>query len=428
MAHYLGPGTAKKVLAADPGAQLSDVVSPWVITANPWLKGKSIGDFRGWVQGKFENKENPMLADTFYGSGVLADELDPRDPRAQQYDDLGPLAAYWGGAMNDAAAARADAASQAAPAPQAQSGPYSDKPIMNDGIMSPGTDALLRFGAGMLSGRNFMDGLGRGLSGVADVRQGLQQRILEAQRQQRLDNQVKRTPLANGAFIYEQYPDGTSRVVPNKDVQEFQRQQSQDKFNQAAQLIDLRKGVGGSGGRPLPQGQQKSEDSDLENVDNATNIADDIEAQADAIQRGDFGVNLMDKAGYALGGLTGLGGPETARYNSFRATLEKMRNDSLRLNKGVQTEGDAQRAWNELFTALGANDKDTVEQRLRELALINRRAANQIRRRIDIRRQRNSAEPFDWGNYENMGSPLGNGGAQGADSFEIDGVPIKKVK
>jgi len=94
MAHYLGPGTAKKVLAADPGAQLSDVVSPWVITANPWLKGKTIGDFRGWVQGKFENKENPMLADTFYGSGVLADELDPRDTNAQQYDDLGPLAAY----------------------------------------------------------------------------------------------------------------------------------------------------------------------------------------------------------------------------------------------------------------------------------------------------------------------------------------------
>lgn len=68
----------------------------------------------------------------------------------------------------------------------------------------------------------------------------------------------------------------------------------------------------------------------------------------------------------------GLSSEASRAYASLRADLEKIRNDSLRLNKGVQTEGDAQRAWNELLTNL--NDPSLVRQRLGEIEAYNQQA------------------------------------------------------
>lgn len=176
-----------------------------------------------------------------------------------------------------------------------------------------------------------------------------------------------------------------------------------------------------NGGASLPVAMQKAEDADLEAVDLARNISADVNAQRAALERGDFSVSPMSKAAYAIGGAIGMGGPETAAYNSFRSTLEKMRNDSLRLNKGVQTEGDAQRAWNEIFSALGSNDMGTVSNRLSEIEKINARAAAEAQRRVDIRRQRNGADGFDWQAYTPMGSPLA--GEQGQMPQQTGAAP-----
>lgn len=53
MAHRLGPGDAEKVLAATPGTQLSDLLSPAVMKANPDLNGKTAGGFTAAMVGKF---------------------------------------------------------------------------------------------------------------------------------------------------------------------------------------------------------------------------------------------------------------------------------------------------------------------------------------------------------------------------------------
>lgn len=68
----------------------------------------------------------------------------------------------------------------------------------------------------------------------------------------------------------------------------------------------------------------------------------------------------------------GLSSGASQAYASLRADLEKVRNDSLRLNKGVQTEGDAQRAWKELLSNL--NDPKVVLRRLEEIEGYNRQA------------------------------------------------------
>jgi len=62
---------------------------------------------------------------------------------------------------------------------------------------------------------------------------------------------------------------------------------------------------------------------------------------------------------------TGRLSPEGRKYVNMVADLQKMRNASLRLNKGVQTEGDAQRAWDELFSNL--TDGKLITERLAQI-------------------------------------------------------------
>lgn len=177
------------------------------------------------------------------------------------------------------------------------------------------------------------------------------------------------------------------------------------------------------GNSNLPVSMQKAEDADLEAVDLSRNIEADITAQKDALDKGAFKVDPMSRAGYKIGQMTGMGGPETAAFGSFQATLEKLRNDSLRLNKGVQTEGDAVRAWNELFSAMGQNDLGTVSRRLGEIGKINQRAASEAKRRIDIRRERNGTDPFDWESFTPMGTVI-DGGAKPAAAPTPSSAPV----
>lgn len=79
-------------------------------------------------------------------------------------------------------------------------------------------------------------------------------------------------------------------------------------------------------------------------------------------------------------------------FASFKSSLEKLRNDSLRLNKGVQTEGDAQRAWNEILANI--NDTALVQQRLGEVMKINERAANIRKMNVDGIRQNYGYAPL----------------------------------
>lgn len=66
---------------------------------------------------------------------------------------------------------------------------------------------------------------------------------------------------------------------------------------------------------------------------------------------------------------------ESRAYAAFKSGVQRMVNESLRLNKGTQTEGDSQRAMAELFANL--NDTEIVKQKLQELININEQATAQ---------------------------------------------------
>lgn len=69
---------------------------------------------------------------------------------------------------------------------------------------------------------------------------------------------------------------------------------------------------------------------------------------------------------------SGASTPESRNFALMMSSLEKLRNDSLRLNNGVQTEGDAQRAWNELMNNL--NDEEVVSAQIVRIIELNKRA------------------------------------------------------
>jgi hypothetical protein len=96
---------------------------------------------------------------------------------------------------------------------------------------------------------------------------------------------------------------------------------------------------------------------------------------------------------------------DSRNFASFQSTLEKLRNDSLRLNKGVQTEGDAVRAWNELVKNI--NDPQVVRQRLAEIREINNRAIALRKYNIDVIRSNFGVGPLDTSAYERQAPALG---------------------
>jgi hypothetical protein len=70
------------------------------------------------------------------------------------------------------------------------------------------SDALLSFGAGLLSGKNFFQGLAQGATA--------------AQAARRAWTNPQRNLIENGAFTLDQYPDGTTRITPNQGIQAYQ--------------------------------------------------------------------------------------------------------------------------------------------------------------------------------------------------------------
>lgn len=158
----------------------------------------------------------------------------------------------------------------------------------------------------------------------------------------------------------------------------------------------------------LPTSALKMQGEELDAIGTASSINADLGAIGQQVTTGDLQLgpvkNLMAKAK----NMAGVSDAQSRNLASFQATLEKLRNDTLRLNKGVQTEGDAVRAWNELLANI--NDPKLVSQRIGEIQKINERAANLRKMNVDVIRSNFGVEPMDTSGYQNQ--PAAVGGAK----------------
>lgn len=168
----------------------------------------------------------------------------------------------------------------------------------------------------------------------------------------------------------------------------------------------------------MPVGAQKLETDDLDFISTSSQMnarlapyKRDLESQ-----KLDLGPvrNLFMQGQNAVG----MSSPQSREYARFRADLEKMRNDSLRLNKGVQTEGDAKRAWNELFSNL--NDEKLVAERLNQIGEYNDAAMRSKKSVVGQRRAQYGMAPP---NYTDIETPRGAFSAPAAAATPRRGPP-----
>jgi hypothetical protein len=160
--------------------------------------------------------------------------------------------------------------------------------------------------------------------------------------------------------------------------------------------------------KPLPVQAVKLQDEALNIIGTANGINSDLDQVSKQLESSKLKLGPVENLKSQARNAAGFSSPESRNFASFRATLEKQRNDSLRLNKGVQTEGDAQRAWNELFNNL--NDKDVVQQRLGEIQKINKRGSDLQKLQVDQIRANYGAQPLDYSQFENRPAALGTAG------------------
>jgi hypothetical protein len=153
------------------------------------------------------------------------------------------------------------------------------------------------------------------------------------------------------------------------------------------------------GGKTLPASLQKSEDADYEAIDTAVNLNSSLDPVIKKL--GGFGdtgkdatLNLgaLQNAAYSFKNYFGKSTPESLAYSQLQETKIRIINDSLRLNKGTQTEGDAQRAASEVEAAWAKNDTEGTRRALVRLYKINETAVKNKQSQIARRRRSQGVE------------------------------------
>ena len=61
LAHFLGPAGADLALRSDPSLSVGSVMGAGVVSANPFLRGYSIGDLRNWAERKMSGSSAPVM-------------------------------------------------------------------------------------------------------------------------------------------------------------------------------------------------------------------------------------------------------------------------------------------------------------------------------------------------------------------------------
>jgi hypothetical protein len=172
------------------------------------------------------------------------------------------------------------------------------------------------------------------------------------------------------------------RFADKKETQRLQQdfiasQKAADRENRRAMAELARES------KPLPSGIQKAEDADYDAAQAAINLATDADKYLTSIKSGNIKFGLKDRISITARSALGSGDPDVVARNDFERFKTTLVNESLRLNKGTQTEGDAARAAKELQGAESAADAGKAIQTLRDL---NARRAGDYKSAIERRR------------------------------------------
>lgn len=202
--------------------------------------------------------------------------------------------------------------------------------------------------------------------------------------QKKEDLQAK---LAADAQARKEKFDNDMALLKERNASAAQQAELQRQFiaNENRQKAEDRKALAelAQANKPLPAGIQKAEDADYDAAQAAINLANDANKYLSSIKSGNIKFGLKDKMSIAARSAMGSNEPDVVARNDFERFKTTLVNESLRLNKGTQTEGDAARAAKELQSAESAADAGKAIQTLRDL---NARRAADYKSAIERRR------------------------------------------
>lgn len=152
--------------------------------------------------------------------------------------------------------------------------------------------------------------------------------------------------------------------------------------------------------KPMPNAAMKMQNEELDAIGTFSGINADLAGLEKQIKDGKlkFGLagNVINQGRNFVGAST----EESRNLASFKSKMESMRNAVLLLNKGVQTEGDAQRAMNEIFANI--NDQGVVTQRLAEIQALNKRAVELRKNNVGVLRRNYQQDDMDFAKFDNQ--------------------------
>jgi hypothetical protein len=141
--------------------------------------------------------------------------------------------------------------------------------------------------------------------------------------------------------------------------------------------------------KPLPSYLAKEEETDYGTATAATNLASDANNFINRIKSGEIKFGLKDKASIRTRQAFGSQDPDVLAREDYDKFLKVLTNESLRLNKGTQTEGDAVRAAKELESS---ESPQAAAAAMRRLVEINVRRTQNASDDV-LRRRRNANFP-----------------------------------
>ena len=135
--------------------------------------------------------------------------------------------------------------------------------------------------------------------------------------------------------------------------------------------------------KPLRPDLAKDEEADYKTASEARNLATEAYGYVNSIKAGNIKFGLKDRASIAARSALGSNDPDVIARNDFERFKTRLVNESLRLNKGTQTEGDAQRSIKELQSAESEVD---AAKAINTLAELNARKVSDAQTAIERRR------------------------------------------
>jgi hypothetical protein len=209
---------------------------------------------------------------------------------------------------------------------------------------------------------------------LAEMTQRVQQ--FDQNQQQIKDNQAIMQTLRQQGLENSQQALLIQRGNQALQAQNIQFQQDMKRQQEAAKE-EIRKN------KPLPSYLAKEEEADFSAATAATNIATDAYGYINRIKTGEIKFGLKDLASIRARQLAGSGAPDVVAREEYDRFVENLVNESLRLNKGTQTEGDAVR---EAKALKSSESKEAAASAMKRLIEINTRRAEGAASSVEKRR------------------------------------------